>query len=178
MEGRRCSFGPPTLAAGAPAAACTGTRLNHVATATATGPLSVQDTGDYTCTPPPGISITKSPKNATFNIGNPLSFTMVVTSTGPGTAQNVTLNDPLPTTGGLTWGVVSTSGWTTCSVTTGQVLSCNVATLAANASATVLVRTTNAAGAPAAACTGTRLNNVATATATGPLSVQDTGDYT
>ncbi|PWU23543.1 MAG: hypothetical protein C5B48_08445 [Candidatus Rokuibacteriota bacterium] len=166
-----------TNAGGAPAAACTGQKITNVATGSATGVASVQDTGDYTCTPPPGVTIVKSPKNATFNIGQQLTFSITVTGTGPGTAQNVTLNDPLPTTGGLTWGVLSTSVGT-CTVGAGQVLSCNFGNLAANASATVVVQTTNAGGAPAASCTGQKLINVATASATGAASVQDTGDYT
>jgi hypothetical protein len=90
------------------------------------------------------------------------------------------LNDPLPTNGGLTWTVdAANTTFPGCSVNAGtQVLSCSgPLDLTPGASAKVAVKTTNAAGAPADACTGTPLKNVATATAAGGLSAQDSGDY-
>src|SRR5262249_6673406 len=150
-------------AGGAPAASCTGAKLNNTATATADTLSPVQDTGDYTCQPP-RISITKSPKNGTFNIGDQLNFSIVVTSNGPGTAHGVTLNDPLPTTGGLTWAVTSVSAGS-CSINAGQVLSCTFGDLPAGQTRTVVVTTNNAGGAPAASCTGSKIPNLATATA-------------
>src|SRR5207245_10528874 len=48
------------------------------------------------------ITLTKNPKNATFNVGQQLSFTLVVTDTGALTALGATIDDQLPTTGGLT----------------------------------------------------------------------------
>src|SRR5262249_33713813 len=165
-----------TNAGGAPAAACTGQKIINIATAGATGLASVQDTGDYTCTQPPGISITKSPKNGSFSVGDQLVFTIVVTGLGPGTAPNVTLNDPPPPTGGLPWGVISTSVGTR-SVNAGQTLSCSFGDLAQGASATVVVGTTNVGGVPAAACTTQKIINTATATS-GGVQVQDSGDYT
>jgi len=53
------------------------------------------------------IEIAKTPDNATFNVGDTLSFTIVVTNTGNFDATDVTLSDRLPTTGGLTWSVTS-----------------------------------------------------------------------
>ena len=72
-------------AGGANAAACPGgQKLNNTALLTSTGLLPKTDTGDYICTPPGSYTLTKNPKNATYNIGDNINFTMVVTSTGPG----------------------------------------------------------------------------------------------
>src|SRR5438093_1171057 len=46
--------------------------------------------------PSPTLSILKNPKNGTYNLGDPVTFTIVVTNNGPGTATSVTLDDLLP----------------------------------------------------------------------------------
>ena len=124
------------------------------------------------------ISITKDPKNATFNIGDQLSFTMVVKNTGALPALDVTLDDPMPTTGGLTWSVTSVTPSHTCTISAAQELQCDLGDLQPGDSVSVVVTTNNAAGAPPAACTGSKLNNIATASSENAQSVQDTGDYT
>src|SRR5262249_44278796 len=120
---------------GANAAACPGGQtMNNTATATATNLPTRTDTGDYTCTPPQQGSFTlvKSPKGATYNIGDNISFSMVVTSTGPGTANNVQLSDPLPTLGNLNnWVITSNPGG--CSIT-GVTLNCSYGNLPNGAS--------------------------------------------
>ena len=157
----------------ADATACTGVKLNNVATITGTGLPTKTDTGDYTCTPG-SYTLTKTPDNATYNIGDKLSFTMVVTSGGPGTAKNVVLNDPLPTLGNLnSWTITSNPGG--CSLS-GNTLTCSYGDLANGVSKSVTVMTT--ATADATACTGVKLNNVATITGTGLPTKTDTGDYT
>jgi hypothetical protein len=65
----------------------------------------------------------------------------------------------------------------TCSIDAAQQLGCSFGDLPVGATRTVVVTTSNAGGAPAAACTGERLDNTATAFATGLTPVQDTGDY-
>ena len=95
------------------------------------------------------LSIVKTPDNATFNIGDQLTFTLVVKNTGHDTAIDVQLDDPLPTTGGLTWSVFSTSAGS-CTINASQVLHCDLGNLAPSASATVVVKSSNANGAPAA----------------------------
>ena len=130
----------------------------------------------------PHISITKNPKNATFNIGDPLKFTIVVTSDGIVTAHGVTVSDPLPTTGGLTWSVTSVDPVRTCTISGAQVLNCTLGDMDPNDDATndvtIVVTTNNVGGAPAASCTGAKINNTATATGTDVGPVSDTGDYT
>src|SRR6185312_197289 len=135
---------------------------NAAAIATAEETLSAQDSGFLTCTPTPHVSLTKSPKNATFAIGVNLTFTLVVTSDGQAhsVAHHVTLSDPMPTTGGLAWAVTSASGGT-CGVDATQTLGCDFGDLAQGESRTVVMTTTNASGAPSASCTGQALNNLA-----------------
>jgi uncharacterized repeat protein (TIGR01451 family) len=164
---------------GADATACTGAKLNNTATATATGLPTKTDTGDYTCTPG-NYTLTKNPKNATYNIGDNINFTMVVTSTGPGTANNVVLNDPLPTLGNLnTW--VFAAGGNPSGVCTivANVLNCPFGNLANGQTRTVVVTTNAAGGANATACTNPaqKLNNTATLTGTGLPTKTDTGDW-
>jgi uncharacterized repeat protein (TIGR01451 family) len=123
---------------------------------------------------PGSIALSKDPDGGTFNSGDQLSFTMVVTSNGPGTAQNVTLNDPLPTTGGLVWQVSSdTSG--TCSIVS-QTLNCPFGNLANGQTRTVVV--VSQSPTPNAVCAAGTINNTATVTATGLPPVSDTGSYT
>src|SRR5437870_10055472 len=51
----------------------------------------------------PNISVTKTADQGTINAGDTAAFTIVVTNNGPGTANNVTLNDPLPA--GVAWSI-------------------------------------------------------------------------
>ncbi len=162
----------------ADATACTGVKLNNVATITGTGLPNKTDTGDYTCTLP-GITLTKTPKNATYNLGDNISFQMVVTSTGPATAKNVVLSDPLPTLGNLnSWTIASGGNPGGCSIAA-NTLNCSFGDLASGQTRTVTVTTNVAGGANATACPGgVKLNNTATVTSTGLPTKTDTGDYT
>src|SRR3989442_722127 len=95
-----------TATGGADGAACQGNQeLKNTATVTSRGLPPKSDTGDYLCTPG-SFTVTKSPKNATYNNGDNVNFTVVVASAGPGLAKNVVLNDPLPTLGNLnSWSI-------------------------------------------------------------------------
>jgi uncharacterized repeat protein (TIGR01451 family) len=148
-----------------------------MATVSSTGLANKTDTGDYTCAPPPSITLTKTPKGATYNLGDNISFSMVVTSTGPGTAKNVVLSDPLPTLGSLnSWIITSNPGG--CSISS-NTLTCSFGNMANGTSKSVTVATNASGGADASACPGgVKLNNVATVTSTGLPNKTDTGDYT
>jgi uncharacterized repeat protein (TIGR01451 family) len=123
------------------------------------------------------ITIVKTPDNATFTIGQQLSFTLLVTNTGNLTALSAAIDDPLPTTGGLTWSVTSVSSGS-YSIDASQVMHCDLGDMAPADTRTVVVTTNNAGGAPAASCTGDKIINTGTASATNAASVTDTGDYT
>jgi uncharacterized repeat protein (TIGR01451 family) len=129
-----------------------------------------------TFVPVSNITIEKTPDGNSFNIGDQIFFTIKVTSTGPGTATNVILNDPLPTPGNLNTWFVQSDPSGTCAVSS-NVLTCNFGTLVAGQTRTVTVATNTTGGANSAACTTNngRVNNTATVTADGPLSAQDTG---
>ena len=166
-----------TNAGGAPAASCTGQRIVNLATATSTSanPSSVQDTGDYTCTPPPHLKVVKTPDGGTFTQGGAVSFSIVVTNDGLGTATGVKLSDQLPTAGGLNWsGASITTGQGSCSISASSLLTCNIGTMNAGASVTVTVSLTTT---PAGACQS-QVNPAATATDDQHDSAQDSGSLT
>ena len=84
--------------------------------------------------PTPNISVLKTADQGTINAGDTAAFTIVVTNDGPGVANNVTLNDPLPA--GVAWSIGPAV--TGCSISSGT-LSCTFATLDAGASTTIHV---------------------------------------
>jgi uncharacterized repeat protein (TIGR01451 family) len=162
---------------GADITACPGgQKLNNTATLTGAGLPTLTDTGDYTCTPP-SITIVKTPDNATFNIGDTLTFTMVVTNGSPVTAHNVVLNDPLPTKGGVLGWTFDTGGnpSNVCTIVS-NVLNCAFGNLASGQTRTVVVKTT--IGAPQLTCDANKIINTATVTSSDAGTHTDTGDYT
>ncbi len=84
--------------------------------------------------PTPNISVLKTADQGTINAGDTAAFTIVVTNDGPGVANNVTLNDPLPA--GVAWSIGPAV--TGCSISSGT-LSCTFATLDAGAYETIHV---------------------------------------
>lgn len=86
------------------------------------------------------VSVEKTPDGGTANAGDDITFTVTVTSNGPGTAENVTLSDNLPNTG-LNWTETSDpSGSCSVSGAVGsQVLTCNFGDLASGQMRTVSV---------------------------------------
>jgi uncharacterized repeat protein (TIGR01451 family) len=103
------------------------------ASATNDGSDSASDSAVVEC---PGLNIAKTAAKSPINGGDSASFTIVVWNAGPGTASNVTLDDPLP--GGLTW----TDDSDSCTIT-GANLHCSFGDLGvttkANSPATVTV---------------------------------------
>jgi uncharacterized repeat protein (TIGR01451 family) len=159
-----------------PTGACTA-QPNPAANVSADGGLSANDSGSLTCTPPPAqLKVVKTPKGGTFNMGDAVTYTIVVSNpaiAGSQPATNVSLTDTLPTNGGLTW-TSSTTTQGTCTIT-GAVLSCSLGTIAAQASATVTV--SSPASTPAAACQS-QPNPAANVTADGSLTATDSGSLT
>ncbi|HZA40662.1 MAG TPA: SpaA isopeptide-forming pilin-related protein [Actinomycetota bacterium] len=116
------------------------------------------------------LQITKTAVDDTITIGDKAAFDITVTSLGPATAQNVTIDDVLPDTG-LDWEIVSETTAGACSIAVdGNTLHCDVGDLAVGASFTVRVRTTTAM--TAAECDRT-LDNTAFADADNSDQVSD-----
>ncbi|HVA85072.1 MAG TPA: hypothetical protein VNF73_02015 [Candidatus Saccharimonadales bacterium] len=159
----------PTTAppAGTSLAACAittqtfATNLNNTVNVTSTNASSATANAGTCVTGTPHVSVVKTADNATVVAGNPVGFTMTVTSDGIGTASNVTLSDPLPTlTGlGINWSnSPAYSGPGTCGITgaaPSQTLNCSFGNLAQGSSASVHVTSTTTApgaGTTIAAC--------------------------
>lgn len=112
-------------------------------TGTETVVLEVNYGQGYTVTyynpSPPALSITKVADAELVNAGNPIGFTIQVSSTA-GTATGVTLSDPLPGGTGISWYIRSSDP--TCSITGTapmQTLSCAFGDMAAGTVRTVQV---------------------------------------
>lgn len=120
----------------------------------------------YTAPLPPDLSVAKTPDGETIEPGQTATFTIEVSNAGPGTAEDVTLDDSLP--GGLTWSTDASA----CDLTDGTNLHCAFGDLAGNDSVSVAV----SADTTADNC-GT-LDNTATAQAANHDAVSDDGSIT
>lgn len=116
----------------------------------------------------PDLSVAKTPDNGTIDPGDDAAFTIEVSNAGPGTANDVTLDDNLP--GDLTWS--ESPDTSACDVTNGTSLHCDFGDLAANDTASVTV-----SAATSSADCGT-LDNTATAQAANHDAVSDDGSIT
>ncbi len=120
----------------------------------------------------PKLTIVKTPDGQEVNAGDALTFSMVVSNSGDGTAKGVTLSDPLPTG--------TASAWTTatqdCSISgtypAQQTLNCTMGDLPPGASFSASVSSSTSF----AYCTV--YNNTATASATNHPNVSDPGSIT
>ncbi|HVE99326.1 MAG TPA: choice-of-anchor P family protein [Mycobacteriales bacterium] len=150
-----CSFGDLAPLARAvvhvtsPTTGATSGTFRNTATARASNHDPVTDSADVTVLAP-SLTMTKVADAAAVNAGQPIGFTINVVSGGPGTAFDVTLNDPLPGGTGVSWSIdPAYAGPGTCAVTgtaPTQTLSCAFGDLAsgARASVHVLSQTTTA----------------------------------
>jgi uncharacterized repeat protein (TIGR01451 family) len=89
----------------------------------------------------PNLSITKTADASPVSAGDNIGFTITATNNGLGTANNVTINDPLPAGSGVNWSISPAyAGPGTCAITGAvgsQTLGCTVGSLANGASASV-----------------------------------------
>jgi uncharacterized repeat protein (TIGR01451 family) len=152
-----------------PATACQS-QPNPVALATADGGLSAQGSGSLNCVAPQ-LAIVKTPDNGIFHIGEPASFTIVVTNPGTVSATNVRVTDLLPSAGGLIWTSASTTQGSCVNPILSNNLNCTLGTIAAGGAVTVTVSTR-----PTTFATCLPQNNpAAVATADGGIRVTDSG---
>lgn len=82
---------------------------------------------------PATLTLEKSVSPASAAIGATVRFTLLVTNAGPGDAENVVVNDPMPA------GIAPLSADSGCTIT-GQTVHCLLGTLAAGDSVTITVR--------------------------------------
>ncbi|MGH7746360.1 MAG: hypothetical protein ACREQ5_16620, partial [Candidatus Dormibacteria bacterium] len=128
------------------------------------GPFSGTGVSTVDC---PGLHILKTADATPVSTGTSIGFHVTISNSGPGTADNVTEDDPLPAGGGVDWMIASDPSHL-CTITGGvgsQDLKCSLGNMAAGASYTVAITsTTNANSA------GT-YPNTATASASNAPSV-------
>ena len=149
--------------------------ISNTATATATTfdhlPGNNSDTETTTVQPSADLAVTKADSPDPINVGQNLTYTVVVTNNGPNTASGVSLSDPLPA--GVAF-VSANSTVGTCSQAAGTV-TCAIGSLASGASAAITIVVTVQPGP------GRTLPNTATASATGssdPVPGNDSGTAT
>ncbi len=143
-------------------------------TSTSADPVSSNDTSStvpFTVVPAADLSLAKTvtdPVAGPYYNGDELSYSIKVTNTGPDAAQGVVITDTLPST--LTF--VPTGSSSQCTAA-GQVVTCNVGTVASGASATAVVRVrvlspgasvTNTASVTSTTADPTATNNTASVT--------------
>ena len=135
-------------------ASCAG--YDNTATATATNAPSASGSASTTvqC---PAVTLTKTADATSVAAGDPIGFTVTATNAGPGVAQNVVVNDPLPTGDGISWTIAAQTPSGSCAIT-GGTLTCTVASLAAGANLTVHVTS------PTSAASCKQYDNTASAT--------------
>ena len=124
-----------------------GVTLTNTARVIATNADPVTDTGTQTCAGRPTLTIVKTPDSGTYRPGDNVTFSIVVTNTGPGAATNVRLAPPdaLPDPNrSLLWTIGTQPAGNPCNITGApgsQVLNCNFGTMAQGAALTVTVTT-------------------------------------
>lgn len=117
----------------------------------------------------PGLQITKTTDTPLVSTGSDIHFAVTVSNSGPGTADNVTVDDPLPAGSGVDWSIASQDG-TLCAINGNvgsQDLQCSLGDMGANTSYTIHITshtTANSAGT---------YPNTATASADNAPSVHD-----
>jgi uncharacterized repeat protein (TIGR01451 family) len=84
----------------------------------------------------PGISVTKTPDDASVDAADQVGFLITVANAGPGVAKDVHLDDPLPTNDGLDWSIDGGTGDQFCDITQGSLV-CDFGNMDAGASYTV-----------------------------------------
>ena len=134
--------------------------LDNTATVT-TGNTTRTDRDGICVTGNPHLVVTKTPDAQTVVAGSQVGFTITVKNDGIGSADNVLLNDPLPTLAGLgiSWSInPAYTGPGSCAINgaaASQTLNCPIGSLASGASTSVHVSsptTAPAGGQQIAAC--------------------------
>jgi uncharacterized repeat protein (TIGR01451 family) len=152
--GSLASGGSVVIHVSGPTTSATTGTVTDTATVTSTNntPGSLSSTAIITVNDP-HLAIVKTADAATINAGDTAAFTITVTNSGPGTATNVVVNDPLPA--GIVW-TTTTPG----AVIAGGVLTDTIGSLAAGGSVVIHV------GGPTTSATTGTVTDTATVTST------------
>ena len=166
-----CSFGD--LAAGqqvqvtvnAPTDDADCTTYDNTATASGSNHPQVQASASITCQKP-ALGTLKTAVQGTISAGDDARFEITVSNTGPGTATNVTLSDPLPNGVSGAWTIVEQPAGNPCSIVA-NTLTCTFGDMASGTSKVVKVT------APTDFENCTQLVNLATASASNSPDASD-----
>jgi uncharacterized repeat protein (TIGR01451 family) len=149
-----------TLTNGAPAL------LTAVELAADDSPLEASASTSVQC---PALTLTKTADAPSVKSGAQIGFTITFANAGPGVASGVTLNDPLPSGGGVSWSIdtagTTATGCAVNNVLDKQVLNCTIGALDAGVSMVVHL----VSGTTLDSCT--TYHNVATLNATNSPSL-------
>lgn len=131
-----------TIVVRVPAAAAATAAVTNIASITGDGvetdPNNNSADRDVEITRQSVLTLTKSDTPDPSTVGGTLTYEIVVTNSGPSTANNVIVSDSLPA--GLTFSSVNSTAGTAAEAS--GVITVNIPTLAVNASATITVVTT------------------------------------
>lgn len=138
---------------------------NNVATAGGSNHPAVNDSAAISCSKP-SLGTLKTAVQATISAGDNAQFEITVGNAGPGTATDVTLNDPLPASVAGPWTIVSQPAGNPCAIVAG-VLECDFGDMAPGTEKTVKVE------APTNFENCSQLVNLATASASNAPDASD-----
>ncbi len=133
------------------------------------GDVGALGTFTYSNIPQPALTVTKTADSTSVAAGHSIGFRIIVTSTGNATAQNVVLNDVLPTGVGISWSISPAVAG--CTITS-NTLVCNFGSLPVDSSRTVHLVSPTTNGSCAT------YSNTATVSATGLASIQASASVT
>jgi uncharacterized repeat protein (TIGR01451 family) len=171
-----CSFGDmasgtsATVHVTSPTTAASCAAYPNTASVSATNHATLTSTASTTVNCP-SLTVLKTAGAATVTAGSPISFSIKVSSNGPGTATGVTLSDPLPTGSGIVWSISSQPAGNPCTITAG-VLGCSFGDMASGTDATVSV------SSPTTTASCKAYPNTASASATNHATVTSTATTT
>ena len=152
--------------------------VTNIATRQASAPVdpnALNDSASVTATPQlvADLAITKTPSAPTVAAGAPMTWTLVVTNTGPSDAAGATVTDPFgPAFTGVTWTCTATPG-SSCGAASGTGAISTTVTLVSSGRATFVASTLIAASA-----SGPQANTATVAAPAGTTDPQLTNNTT
>ncbi|MFL5618109.1 MAG: hypothetical protein ACJ79A_06925 [Gemmatimonadaceae bacterium] len=94
----------------------------------------------------PTVAIAKTADSASVSAGSQIGFVVTVSNTGPGTAQNLAVNDPLPAGTGVNWSLAApVTGWSITGTAPNQVLAFSSASFGITSSSVHVISATTSA---------------------------------